>query len=145
QLSTESSDKIGDRRSVVDGQQRLTTITLFFKALATAQGAESLFQQTFYNLANELCLQHNHNDTEVFEAIVSDQLTPKLRATYEGNNVLQAYDYFQANSNALATLKMPELFSRLYFVGIDLTADEDEQQIFDTINSLGVSLTTAEL
>ena len=31
------------------------------------------------------------------------------------------------------------------FVRIDLTADEDEQQIFDTINSLGVSLTTSEL
>jgi uncharacterized protein with ParB-like and HNH nuclease domain len=31
------------------------------------------------------------------------------------------------------------------FVGIDLGIDEDEQQIFDTINSLGVRLTTAEL
>jgi hypothetical protein len=31
------------------------------------------------------------------------------------------------------------------FVGIDLSVDEDEQQIFDTINSLGVRLTTAEL
>lgn len=31
------------------------------------------------------------------------------------------------------------------FVGIDLYHQEDEQQIFDTINSLGVSLTTAEL
>jgi len=31
------------------------------------------------------------------------------------------------------------------FVGIDLGVKEDEQQIFDTINSLGVRLTTAEL
>ncbi len=31
------------------------------------------------------------------------------------------------------------------FVGIDLAHEEDEQQIFDTINSLGVRLTTAEL
>lgn len=31
------------------------------------------------------------------------------------------------------------------FVGIDLGIEEDEQQIFDTINSLGVRLTTAEL
>ena len=31
------------------------------------------------------------------------------------------------------------------FVGIDLGVEEDEQQIFDTINSLGVRLTTAEL
>lgn len=31
------------------------------------------------------------------------------------------------------------------FVRIDLLQDEDEQQIFDTINSLGVNLTTSEL
>lgn len=31
------------------------------------------------------------------------------------------------------------------FVRIDLNADEDEQQIFNTINSLGVNLTTSEL
>ena len=30
-------------------------------------------------------------------------------------------------------------------VSIDLNNDEDEQQIFDTINSLGVRLTTGEL
>jgi uncharacterized protein with ParB-like and HNH nuclease domain len=30
-------------------------------------------------------------------------------------------------------------------IGIDLDENEDEQQIFDTINSLGVKLTTAEL
>ena len=33
----------------------------------------------------------------------------------------------------------------MQFVRIDLDADEDEQQIFDTINSLGVNLTTSEL
>ena len=31
------------------------------------------------------------------------------------------------------------------FVGVDLSHEDDEQQIFDTINSLGVKLTTAEL
>ena len=35
--------------------------------------------------------------------------------------------------------------SNVQFVCIDLTEGEDEQQIFDTINSLGVRLTTAEL
>ena len=37
------------------------------------------------------------------------------------------------------------LINQLYFVGIDLGTGEDEQQIFDTINSLGVALTAAEL
>jgi len=35
--------------------------------------------------------------------------------------------------------------NNIIFVGIDLEEYEDEQQIFDTINSLGVKFTTAEL
>lgn len=37
------------------------------------------------------------------------------------------------------------IMTNTQFVKIDLDEDEDEQQIFDTINSLGVNLTTAEL
>ncbi len=37
------------------------------------------------------------------------------------------------------------ILRNVYFVGIDLGHDEDEQQVFNTINSLGVSLSTAEL
>ena len=40
---------------------------------------------------------------------------------------------------------MDSILSNVLFVGIDLSQEEDEQQIFDTINSLGVKLTTAEL
>ena len=37
------------------------------------------------------------------------------------------------------------IMTNAQFVRIDLNADEDEQQIFNTINSLGVNLTTSEL
>ena len=37
------------------------------------------------------------------------------------------------------------IMTNTQFVKIDLDEDEDEQQIFDTINSLGVNLTTSEL
>ena len=42
-------------------------------------------------------------------------------------------------------LDIMTIFVNTQFVRIDLDADEDEQQIFDTINSLGVNLTTSEL
>lgn len=38
-----------------------------------------------------------------------------------------------------------KLLNYIYFVPIDLDPTDDEQQIFDTINSLGVRLTTADL
>lgn len=144
QRATQSGEVIGDIRVVVDGQQRLTTTVLFFKVLYDARG-ESDFRSTFFNLANEICLKHNHNDVEVFEAIVSGTLTPEIRKKYEQNQVLGAYDYFSNHSETLKSIQPPMLLSRIYFVGIDLGVDEDEQQIFDTINSLGVRLSTAEL
>lgn len=145
QRSTDSSAAIGDTRVVVDGQQRLTTSILFFKVLYDARNDPGSFRETFFNFGKDVCLKHNHNDVEIFEAIVRDQLNDGLRAKYERNQILRAYDFFRDNASKLEKIHPPVLFSRVYFVGIDLSADEDEQQIFDTINSLGVSLTTAEL
>ena len=42
-----SDKKIGDCLSVIDGQQRLTTFCLFFKALYTVQGRPEAFPKTF--------------------------------------------------------------------------------------------------
>jgi hypothetical protein len=145
QQPVDSGAKIGDVRSVIDGQQRITTMVVFFKALCAVTANDDLFKETYFNATKELGLRHNHNDVEVFEAIAYGRLTADLEEKYSENLVLLAYKYFEERSKVLATLEPLNLLSRIYFIGIDLTADDDEQQIFDTINSLGVSLSTAEL
>ena len=136
---------IGDWRIVVDGQQRLTTITLFCKALCEAQKKPERFERIFFNMRDQIILQHNHSDIEIFDAIVRGNMTKPLMDKHRHSNVLDCYNFFKSKKEELKTLDLDALLSRLYFVGIDLGAEEDEQQIFDTINSLGVSLTTAEL
>lgn len=141
-----SSDKIiGDCFSVIDGQQRLTTFCLFFKALYKVQNNPDGFYKTFFNRVHESILKHNCMDREIFNAIIDDKLTPELEHKYAKNNVLQAYKYFIEHEDNLKNINDYDILNYVQFVGIDLGENEDEQQIFDTINSLGVRLTTAEL
>jgi hypothetical protein len=145
QKSTGAGSATGDVRIVIDGQQRLTTLFLFLKALGKARNQEGLVRSTFYNMADHLAIAHNHLDCPVFEAILGDNLTPALEEAYSRNQVLAAYRYFGKRESRLKAIDIYALFTHVYFVGIDLSADEDEQQVFNTINSLGVSLSTSEL
>lgn len=145
QRHTGTDKKIGDIRAVVDGQQRLTTLVLFFKVLYDERDCPGRFKDTFYNFGEKLTLQHNHNDQEIFEAIISGDVTDELRVKYDKNRVLGAFNFFLKNRELIAEIDPISLLTGVYFVGIDLGAEEDEQQIFDTINSLGVALSTAEL
>lgn len=150
QKETPTVGKIGDVRAIIDGQQRLTTLTIFYKVLYSAHGQERMFDEIFRTYGDteedkELIIRHNHYDREAYEAVLNNQVTKDVRKKCRDSQILACYDYFLKNQDVLTKIKPQVLLNKVYFVGIDLTKEEDEQQIFDTINSLGVSLTTAEL
>ncbi len=82
---------------------------------------------------------------EIFDAIVEGKVTADLKKKHKNSSVLECYEYFHKKKETIKTIDFNKVLNKLYFLGIDLGVEEDEQQIFDTINSLGVSLTTAEL
>ena len=91
---------------------------------------------------------HNQNDIESFNRIVNLEIMEEI-ADMENNHIIGAYNFFRKNISIEDieswSLNFSTLLSNIVFVGINLDPNEDEQQIFDTINSLGVRLTTAEL
>ena len=142
QKPTNSGRSIGDVRTVIDGQQRLTTLNLYFKVLSLMLSEpylNNLFRLPMHN--HDIALRHNHNDVEAFNRIMSFD---ELEEIDSSDNLSNAYKYLRDNINT-AKVDYRNILTNIMFVGVDLNHDDDEQQIFDTINSLGVKLTTAEL
>ena len=141
QRKTGTGDKFGDRRIVIDGQQRLTTLNIFFKVLCLKQNLEAEFERTFKLINKQSALIHNHNDIESFNTVLSLE---KIDDIDKNDKITLCYRYFCKNID-LNRLNYDTILNNIIFIVIDLDNDEDEQEIFDTINSLGVKLTTAEL
>ena len=146
QKLTPTGASCGDVRSVIDGQQRFTTIILFFLVLAIKTNKyKKDFVDTFFNRDEEIMLKHNHTDKPIFEKLISNiELTDEELKLFSSNKVYKAYQYFMDNIEP-NDFDVDTLLRNIYFLPIDLEPNDDEQQIFDTINSLGVRLTTAEL
>lgn len=145
QQTTSNNDS---RLTIIDGQQRLTTLNIFLKVLCLKLGTDENFTETFKKQRDKkIILLHNHNDEKSFNIIVNLSGL-KTFENKSNDRILSAYKYFCDNINENdinGDLDFFNILDNILFVGIDLNYDEDEQQIFDTINSLGVKLTTAEL
>lgn len=128
--------EVSEVRTVIDGQQRLTTMVIFFKALCAKNGTNNLFERDFVLETGDVALRHGKYDRQDFEKVVSATGCEPI----EGSSaIVLAYNYFLKNIDP-EKVDRNTIKSNVQFVCIDLTEGEDEQQIFDTINSLGVRL-----
>ena len=144
QQMTRSDSNVGDVRLVIDGQQRLTTISVLLKVLSLKTGAWKKFEKRFMldeDVGGGPVLHHNRNDLPAFNKIMSLDTLDDLNGE---DKITEAYRYFVKNVDP-EKMDFETILNKILFVGIDLDQEDDEQQIFDTINSLGVVLSTAEL
>jgi len=144
--ATSSKEDFGDVRELIDGQQRLTTISILFKALYELQGLNDKYKQDFFTNDRRFhIMDHNYNDRAVFNDIVFGRLEGKSKAASD-NNIERLYYWCTEKQNArIKKLNAQAILRNVYFAVMDLQSGEDEQEIFDTINSIGVQLTTADL
>ena len=149
---------ISDGYTVIDGQQRLTTLFIFFKVLTLLTGQSMWFTGTFMKLmGTEPILTQSQSTAEDFNRIMSLRVADPLPDSAPDSQVNKAYTYFlnvlrdiiinrqNVDDNGNKIIDIENLYRFMFFVVITLDDNEDEQQIFDTINSLGVKLTTGEL
>ena len=145
QKNTPTGSKYGDIRVVIDGQQRLTTIIIFFKVLSLKRNRPKIFEDFLITISDELdeveiSMHHNHIDKEAFNQIVNLHSLVDLSVDKNGkkidnqNRIIQLYNFFYKNLD-VEKVSSDKIKKNLHFVVIDLGSEENEQQIFDTINS----------
>lgn len=138
------SEHVTSILTVVDGQQRLTTFLIFLKVLCLKKGEMTLFDFQFRIMNDKIALRHGKNDIIAFNAIMDANKAVAITNFPVESKIINAFNYFVEKIDE-TKLDVMTIEMNTQFVRIDLNVDEDEQQIFDTINSLGVSLTTSEL
>lgn len=172
-IKTPSGDP--PRWSVIDGQQRLTTLSILMRAcyetipfeqngdMEVKADAESRLKTAlFYKFSSlsskqHIKIKHSMVDSPVYEQVVRgnvelDQIRLKSEADkgeQPSAGIFQCYKYFK-----LKLSDDPESAKRIWnlllndnikiLVKIDLGDDENEQAIFDTVNTAGVRLTCSD-
>lgn len=142
--SPSMEDVFSDRKIVIDGQQRLTTLMIFLKVYCLKCQDKILFDHMFRLRDDSLSLIHGKNDANAFQLVMNQEKAEIIENTVPESQIISAYNYFVKNLNP-EKLNINIINQKVQFVYIELDENEDEQQVFDTINSLGVRLTTSEL
>lgn len=158
-------------RTLIDGQQRLTTLQLLLDALhaeldSVGATQPALRLEALVTNPPAFC-QHDEDrfkvwptnrDRPAFNAVMSAPTPVAYDALeHSGARLVEAHRYFSEQARSWLQRDGPEdvavraerleqtVRGLLQLVVIDLTADENAQEIFETLNARGAQLTAADL
>jgi len=136
---------------IIDGQQRLTTLTLFLKAFYDVIEDENLKDEILESFLinkrldekNKLKLKPIKKDDEVFKKLLKNDFDN----IDINSNIYKNYIFFKNKIQSFQNYKSLYLgFKKLFIVHIALNRrDDNPQLIFESINSTGVSLSQSDL
>lgn len=143
--------------TLIDGQQRLTTISLLLKAIATkmaANGLEDTNEIDSTYLKNKkaaqeeygyvLKLKPNSKDAQTYAEIMEDkEVTDKSSNMYI--NYMNFLDWLDKKNDGKTYQEIFACIENVKLVYIILDKEDDPQVVFETINSTGKDLMFSDL
>ena len=154
--------KTDDCYWVIDGQQRITTLTILIKSFLDADNSIIEFTRSYLKgilysarIIDGLHIEFvprlipSNADKESYDKVMDTNLDRSILKAGESKIVdcyLYFYKYFCELNSADRTIILNRLISSTkYVIIIALDAEDDEQEIFDTVNSLGKKLTNSDI
>ena len=158
-IYTDRSLSFSERQfTVIDGQQRLTTVFLILYAIKALMQENNDIEKIKELEENYLINKNNSNneskyrlkpyvsDDNVFQKIVKDRVDKienKQSNVYK--NYINILSYIRKLNSDYSLDEIIEGLNKLNIVCIPLYPDDSAQRIFESINSTGVKLTASDL
>ncbi len=141
---------------IIDGQQRLTTITILWLVLykkckenKNERMADEIFEKYIINKFSEgneeekLKLKLTQDNDKVFKSLIREDSTEMIR---DFSRLIENYQYFYDKISVEDIEKVKRGISKLIYVEISLDRKYDNpQKIFQSLNSTGLALTQSDL
>lgn len=154
QLRSNAGD--GTHRILIDGQQRLTTFSIMVKALYDLLDNEDRSDYAKYIFKKPTKekrpkIQHSKIDRISFNKILQSENYKSLLGQdvecKEEDRLIKCYKFFTEKTKTLPDSKifLDYICESNLWVTINLGEDEDEQKIFDSLNTAGLKLTATDV
>lgn len=146
----------GSRRSLIDGQQRLTTFSILVKSVYDMLDEVRMNDYAGYLYAKPRSeknpkIKHSHINRASFESIIKAKNYLEFCEVKNDDKLISCYKYFSErlkNSNLESSdivRFLDYILEMKLWVVINLDENEDEQKIFDSINSVGLVLSSIDI
>ncbi len=140
---------------VIDGQQRLITLTLLLAALERALDGDDSHEISSKKIQNYYLFNNEETGEDRYKLVLTMSDHDTLRAIIEkrqipnkhSENLVNNFEYFQnkIDSGRFGLDTIWRGISKLAMVDISLDADDKPQIIFESLNSTGLDLSKTDL
>ena len=140
--------------TIIDGQQRLTTLTLIyiaiyrhFLAAGEDREAQRIYKTYLINEFAEDAEKLKLKPTDNNKAALAQMMDPQEAVKVSGySRLIENFRFFQSRIDASNVATVLKGLSKLLFVNIALDRQKDNpQRIFESLNSTGLELSQADL